>query len=395
MNDASERTSRRTPDAGLSAASGPSEADRCLAQVRRHPLSARVASRLRDHCGVHPEPAVAAGRADAVGGRARAIVVGCSGGPDSVALLLVLAALARRRRERWPQPIAVTIDHGLRSEATDECAAVEALARRLGIACERLRIDPGKRAGNLAANARADRLEALAEVAKRLGATWIALGHHADDRLETLLLGLARGRGLRGLSHPAWRRSLAARGGRVDLVRPLLDTPKSACEELCREVDIAVVRDPGNADRRRARGALRVDILPALTARWPSIAIDASHAVDEAGVAVRFIERAARRLMDEARLTTAERTLSRRWRRETLRAADPILRRWALRSALLRGTRGSARERVRSIQRVTWERLARAIGDQDRRPRRFELREVGIVTVRATVVQFTPTGRPR
>jgi tRNA(Ile)-lysidine synthase len=376
VNDASEEIAQTSH--------APSAAERLITAVRRHPLTARVARRLCDRCELYPiAPAPLL--------RRESIIVGCSGGADSVALLLVLTGLARQRRLHWPEPIAVTIDHGFRPEAEAECAAVEALAEQLGIACERLRIRPGERPGNASANARTDRLGALLEVARRREALWIALGHHADDRLETLLLGVAAGRGLRGMAHPAWTRP-ADEGESIHIIRPLLDTPKRACTDLCAQLGLAVAQDPGNGDDRRARGYLRTSVLPALTARWPSLAINASHAIDEAALAVEFIERAARRLLRKAAIpldsTDAKARSTSWWHRAPLSHADPILRRWALRSAVLRATHGESRQRVHRVPRALWERIALAVGDGRRSRRRFDLWGVGTMIVRATRVEL-------
>ncbi len=376
MNDASEEIAQTSH--------APSAAERLITAVRRHPLTAKIAGRLCDRCELSPiAPAPSRSRGS--------IIVGCSGGADSVALLLVLTGLARQRRLCWPEPIAVPIDHGFRPEAAAECAAVEALAEQLGIACERLRIRPGERPGNASANARTDRLGALLEVARRRGAQWIALGHHADDRVETLLLGVAAGRGLRGMAHPAWTRP-AAEGESIRIIRPLLDTPKRACTDLCAQLGVPVARDPGNDDFRRARGYLRTSVLPALTARWPSLAINASHAVDEAALAVAFVDRAARRLLRDAAIpmesADAKASLVRCWQRDPLLRADAILRRWALRSAVLRATHGESRQRVHRVPRALWERIALAVGDGRRSRRRFDLWGVGTMIVRATRVEL-------
>ncbi|HTM19329.1 MAG TPA: tRNA lysidine(34) synthetase TilS, partial [Kofleriaceae bacterium] len=135
-----------------------------------------------------------------------------SGGPDSLALLLLAQAAI-------PGRFAVaTVNHGLRPEAAGECAMVERVCGERGIPCVTLAVKTG--AGNLQAAARAARYAALAEWAGREGLSAIATAHHADDQAETLLMRLNRASGLAGLA------GVRARGvlpeGKLPLLRPLL-----------------------------------------------------------------------------------------------------------------------------------------------------------------------------
>ncbi len=302
-----------------------------LRAVSRDPLAARVADRMQARCGI-------------IAGANDTIVVGCSGGPDSVALVLILATLARRR-VAGPEPIVVAVHHGLRSAADAECEQVARLALRLGCRYERVDVTPGARRGNVAANARDDRYAALRDVAVRHGARQVAVAHHADDRFETMLLALARGRGVRGMAAPRWRRTI---GKRIALVRPLLDTTKVECVALCDRVGVAWVVDPGNRDSARARGFLRQTAIPSLVDRWPAIARHATRTADEAALAVRAIDRLARRHFGPATVHA--------WPREVLRPLDQTLVAWALRRSAMRLDPASAL----AIGHADWERSARA-----------------------------------
>src|SRR5215210_4070862 len=116
-----------------------------------------------------------------------------SGGPDSVALLRTLIYLDG-------QPAVLHVDHGLRGEDSREDAEfVRGLCRRLGVVCEVrcLGLDDGP---NLQERARDERYRLAEELAARLGLQTVATGHTADDVAETVLMNLARGAGLRGLS---------------------------------------------------------------------------------------------------------------------------------------------------------------------------------------------------
>jgi tRNA(Ile)-lysidine synthase len=299
------------------------------------------------------------------------IVVGVSGGPDSTALVAVLAGLAKRRRSS-PQPIVVCVHHGLREEADEECALVARLARRLGLPFERIDVRPGLRRGNVSANARQDRYAVLRDAAIRHGARLVATGHHAGDRLETMLLGLARGRGLRGLASPRWTRSL---GQGVRLVRPLLDVDKEACVALCETLDLVSVDDRSNHDPARARGHLRRAVLPPLLSRYPTLALHASRASDEAAAALRALERLVARRFGPRR--------QREWERDRFRAADAVLASWALRRAAYAADPNFAL----LVPRSGWDRAARAARDGSERPRIFRWGRLCCV-VRSDVVRL-------
>src|SRR6185295_1429713 len=125
---------------------------------------------------------------------AEPLVVGCSGGPDSTALLLALCLLREPRRLH-----VVAIDHGLRRESAAEAEAVRALAERLGAGAEIVAVKVGRGASRMALSREA-RYAALGEIARRIGARFVAVGHTRDDQAETVLMRLLGGAGLTGLS---------------------------------------------------------------------------------------------------------------------------------------------------------------------------------------------------
>jgi len=191
-------------------------------------------------------------------------VVACSGGPDSLALLVATAEAAPSLGVRL---VAVYVDHGLRPEAADEGVFVARIAARLGATSRTVRVDAKGRAArdrrSLMEAARLERHEALGRVADEVGATRVLLGHTADDQVETVLMRLGRGTGVRGL------RGMAAQRGRI--ARPMLDLTRAEVEELLRSKGLEPVRDPGNADRRFLRSVVRHDLLPILRERLPTI----------------------------------------------------------------------------------------------------------------------------
>jgi tRNA(Ile)-lysidine synthase len=194
-------------------------------------------------------------------------VVGCSGGPDSLALLVAAAAAGRELGVRL---VAVYVDHGLRPAAAEEGAFVERSAAAHGAGSRTVRVDVRARAArerrSLMEAARLERHAALEAVADEVGATYILLGHTADDQVETLVMRLGRGTGVRGLQ------GMAPERGR--LVRPLLDVWRADVEAFLRARGLEPVRDPSNEDRRFLRPLVRHEVLPALRARLPSVERD-------------------------------------------------------------------------------------------------------------------------
>jgi len=176
------------------------------------------------------------------------VVVACSGGPDSLALL-ALAVAANL------EPIAVHVDHGLRAGSDRDAAVVASVAARLGarVHAERVTVEPGP---NLEARARAARYEALERARARVGATAVLVGHTADDQAETVLLNLLRGGALAGLGGMPPRRGY--------LVRPLLGLRRTDTVELCARLELEPIDDPMNADPAFRRVWLRREVIPAL-----------------------------------------------------------------------------------------------------------------------------------
>ncbi len=193
----------------------------------------------------------------------RRLIVACSGGADSLALAFATAHVARRQGRAWA---AVTVDHGLQPGSADQAGQVRTQLLGLGyrdVQIATVSVDPGSPAGPEAA-ARAARSTVLESAAQAEGGT-VLLGHTLDDQAETVLLGLARGSGLR---------SLAGMAPRVrHLLRPLLTVRRRTTEQVCAEQGLAVWTDPHNADPRFTRARVRSVVLPTLEAELgPGIA---------------------------------------------------------------------------------------------------------------------------
>jgi tRNA(Ile)-lysidine synthase len=175
-----------------------------------------------------------------------AVGVAISGGPDSLALLR-LAAAARPGRVR-----AATVDHGLRKGSVAEAAMVAELCGALAVPHDTLTVTVGDGA-SLQAQAREARYAALSEWAASHSLAAVATGHHADDQAETLLMRLARGSGLGGLS--GIREVTDIAGCRV--IRPLLQMRKAALAEIVAAAGWLPVLDPANNDPRHERTRVR------------------------------------------------------------------------------------------------------------------------------------------
>lgn len=190
-----------------------------------------------------------------------------SGGPDSVALLL----LAHRA---LPGQIAVaSIDHGLRPEAAGEVALVERIAAARGIPFTPLTVTLAP--GNTQARAREARYAALAEWAESEGLGAVATAHHADDQAETLLMRLNRGSGLAGLAGVRSRSRIA--GSEVTLLRPLLGWRREELADVVAAAGITPAADPSNTDPAFDRVRLRTALAGADWLDPLALAMSAAH----------------------------------------------------------------------------------------------------------------------
>ncbi|MDB5096626.1 MAG: tRNA(Ile)-lysidine synthetase [Cyanobacteria bacterium RYN_339] len=183
------------------------------------------------------------------------VLVGLSGGVDSVVLLHLLA--------RAGHPVtAAHLDHGLRPESAGDAAwvAAQCQAWDVPLIVDRQAVPPGEEA------AREARHAFLVAAAGRAGLAAIALGHHAGDQAETVLFRLARGTGPAGLAGMA--RSRTIEGG-VRLIRPLLGCTRPEILDLARGWGLAWREDPSNEELAFARNRIRHVVVPALEAVNP------------------------------------------------------------------------------------------------------------------------------
>jgi tRNA(Ile)-lysidine synthase len=197
--------------------------------------------------------------------RSTPLVVGVSGGADSLALLHMLRAL------EFTALHAAALDHGLRGDAgAADAAYVRDLCAAWGIPVTVGQAHLDASAPGVEARARDVRYAFLARVALEQGAAHVAVAHHADDQAETVLLHLLRGAGLRGLRGMALTVPLPGAPG-LTLVRPLLDVARTDLLGYCAAHGITPRHDATNDDVSYLRNRLRHDLLPRMAAINPQV----------------------------------------------------------------------------------------------------------------------------
>jgi len=240
--------------------------------------------------------------------RAR-LVLGLSGGLDSVVLLEVLRRLARPLAFRLA---CVHVDHGISPNARRWAAFCARRCKRLNIPLEVCAVDiaPG-RADGMEAAARRARYEVYA----RQKADFVVLAHHLDDQAETFLLQLLRGAGVRGgaamplmRAQDSGRKTKSARAAAI--LRPMLAVTRKQIEAYARANKLSWVEDESNADTRRDRNFLRHRVLPvigqAFSGYRATLARAAGHLAEAGLVLDQLAEADAQRAVTGNRLALAE-----------------------------------------------------------------------------------------
>ena len=192
---------------------------------------------------------------------AKPVLVGVSGGPDSLCLLGVL-------QDGGYQVIVAHFNHQLRPEADLEAAAVSELAHRLGLPfvsdCGDVRSYAEEQSLSLEEAARILRYRFLFAASRQHAAQAVAVGHTADDQVETVLMHFLRGAGLSGLKGMEYRTFLPVFDPLIPLVRPLLSLWRSDTESYCHGHNLEPHFDASNADQTYFRNRLRHALVPEL-----------------------------------------------------------------------------------------------------------------------------------
>ncbi len=224
---------------------------------------------------------------------ARRLCVAYSGGLDSGALLSALAQLRTRERFRLR---AVHVDHGIQPQSARWARAARARARVLCVPCRIVELSiETSRGESLEAAARDARYRALA--AALAPDELLLTAHHQEDQLETVLLALLRGSGVRGLAAMSavtpWAHTL--------LLRPLLPVSRAQLEQYVRRRALEWSDDPSNADERFDRNYLRRSVLPLIRQRWPAAAATVTRSARHLAEARRLLEQQALAALEDAR----------------------------------------------------------------------------------------------
>lgn len=188
-------------------------------------------------------------------------MVGVSGGADSLTLLDVIHHCGF-------SVVVAHVNHGLRANAGDDAERVREFSFKFQLPFVLGEVDAGVYAQeqhlSVEEAARILRYRFLAQTAQLVGAQALAVGHTADDQVETVLMHQIRGAGLAGLSGMGYRGEIPELLGSLPVVRPLLGVWRAETEAYCRENGIQYVQDESNRDMRYFRNRLRLEVIPYL-----------------------------------------------------------------------------------------------------------------------------------
>ncbi len=294
------------------------------------------------------------------------VLVGVSGGADSLALVRALLA---SREALGIELEAATIDHGLRAGSAAEHERVRTAIEALGIPCALVSLRLARGAA-VQRRAREARYAALGRLATERGCDVVAVAHTLDDQAETVLARLLRGAGVRGLA--------GAHRRRVDgVVRPLLDATRAEVLAYLRAIAQPVlVEDPSNQDARYLRARVRHRLLPLLVREQPALARALAALADDAAEHRALVERVVGALAPRALASV-----------EALAGLEPPLRREALR----RWAREQARVELGRPHLEALERLCLTTRGEVRLP------EGGVVLIQggALTLRASPTSAPK
>jgi len=201
------------------------------------------------------------------------IGIAVSGGPDSLALLLLATAARPGNVE------GATVDHALRKGSGEEAGAVAAICQQLGVPHEVLSVEwLEKPESAIQQRARDERYRLLGEWAKARKLHAVVTAHQLEDQAETLMMRLTRGAGVRGLA--GMRAAATVPGCDIPLLRPLLGWRRSQLRDMCAAAGLRPAKDPGNEDERFERVRIRRALGQADWLDAQSLAASASHLGD-------------------------------------------------------------------------------------------------------------------
>lgn len=191
------------------------------------------------------------------------ILIGVSGGPDSLALLLQLFSL---KPEMGLILHIAHLDHRLREDSASDALFVKDFAKKLGLPVSVKRIDVSifKKKGSLEELCRNARLDFFIQTAKKIKADKVALGHNLDDQAETVLMRLLRGTGLAGLTGISLQREIKG----ITFIRPLLKTSRREIDKYLKSKKIIPRIDSTNNEDTFLRNKIRHNLIPLLKSKY-------------------------------------------------------------------------------------------------------------------------------
>ena len=251
------------------------------------------------------------------------IVVGVSGGPDSVVLLYLLLALSKDLKITLH---IAHLDHMLRKDSCKDREFVEGLAKKLSISCTcaKINVKTISKKGSLEEIARDARLSFFFKVAKEIKAVKIALGHNLDDQAETVLMRIIRGTGLYGLSGILPKRVISGN----TIIRPLIEVRRKEIEGFLNKRRIKPRIDSSNAQDVYFRNRIRKDLLPYLEKKYNgNIKEILSNMAESVGLDYDYLSGIAERAMRQSKAGL---------RVDKLLKLHPAIRRLVIRRAIAR-----------------------------------------------------------
>ncbi|MBL4701459.1 MAG: tRNA lysidine(34) synthetase TilS [Phycisphaeraceae bacterium] len=330
----------------------------------RHPFVKAIVDGLAHHCDV------ASGQI---------LLLAISGGADSVALLRAMTAIAQRRR--WKLQLVVGhVQHHLRDEAEDEAHFVQALATSLNLPYIRRDLDIPK-TGNTEALARTQRYDALRSMAKTHHCTAIVTAHHGQDQLETLLMRLLRGSGLRGLAAMSWQRPLT---DDIRLLRPMLAASRELVLEFLNHIKQSWCEDPSNTDITRLRARLRQTVIPELLNIRPDLPQQIVTTTNQIQAVNDLLDTQCQHAMTACQSSKTASQGVLQYNRKALKALDPTLQNMVLRQILLDAGLGADRIGANQLQQ-----FGKMIRDQDGSTRQMKFGPQIQITLNRTNLMIT------
>lgn len=225
------------------------------------------------------------------------VLVGVSGGADSVALLCVLQEI---KQELGFELFAAHLNHGIRgAEAEGDRAYVGELCERLGVPLYEEALDipavAAEQGQTLEQAAREQRYAFFERALKKFGAERIAVAHHMEDQAESIMLHLIRGSGLKGLTGMEYMRG--------NIIRPFLDVHRRDIEKYLEEKGVSYCTDSTNLDRDASRNRLRLDVMPYIAEHINPAVTDALCSMAELLKAdEKYLDDMAQKALDKAAL---------------------------------------------------------------------------------------------